>query len=40
MWDLEKKARIQIMLAPSNFKQAQYFTDESQILTCGADGKV
>jgi len=40
LWDLVRNIRRNIMYAQTYFKAAQYFVDESQLLTCGSDKKI
>jgi len=40
IWSLEKYSRIAAVFAPCNFTSILFHPDESQMLTCGNDGKI
>ena len=40
LWDLARGIRIQILFGSTAFKSVKYFPDESQLLSCGSDGRI
>jgi len=40
IWSLERMSRLAAVFAPCNFTSILYHPDESQMLTCGNDGKI